>query len=269
MTRAYRRAAGVALLATACFASSAAVKAASTALRRTDLWTGGALFATVVFLATFNARKKIPFVPLLPASWWMQTHIYLGLFSAWLFVLHTGARLPRGNLEIGVWTLFIGVTFSGIAGLWLSRWAPARLTEHGENLIFERIPMLRAQVRADAQKLAIDSVAGANSSTIADFFEARLQAYFADVRHIPSHWIGSRRNLIILIEEINSLDRYLSAPEREIMGKITDLVRTKDNLDFQYSIQALLKGWLFVHIPLTYSLLLTGAVHGILAWSLS
>jgi hypothetical protein len=35
------------------------------------------------------------------------------------------------------------------------------------------------------------------------------------------------------------------------------------------SAQGLLKLWLFVHIPLSYALILIGLVHGILAWKFS
>ena len=50
------------------------------------------------------------------------------------------------------------------------------------------------------------------------------------------------------------------------MTQLAEFVRAKDNLDFQRAVQGMLKGWLFVHIPLTYALLLFAAVHGLLAW---
>jgi hypothetical protein len=257
------------VLAGACGGTWVATEVASAALRRTDLWTGGALYTVVGLLALFNARKKIPFAPAFTAAAWMQFHIYAGLFSAWLFLLHTGARAPRGALETAVWMLFAAVTLSGVAGLALTRWAPGRLTLHGENLIFERIPALRAMVRAEAEKLAVESAGATQSSTVADFYEARLQPYFGGARPRAFQWMGGKRRLLKLIGEIEALDRYLSPAEREIMGRLAELVRARDNLDFQYSLQALLKGWLFVHIPLTWSLIIAGAVHGVMAWSMS
>ena len=44
---------------------------------------------------------------------------------------------------------------------------------------------------------------------------------------------------------------------------------TKDQLDFHQAMQGLLKGWLFVHIPLTYALLLFALVHLVLVYAFS
>jgi hypothetical protein len=211
----------------------------------------------------------LPFLPLLKASTWMQVHIYVGFFSVWLFLLHIGSRVPNGGLEIILAILFVAVAGSGIIGLAITRWLPSRLTIHGENLLFERIPALRSGVRQEAEKLALASVAATNSSTIADFYETRLQHYFARPHFWLSHIVGYRKPLFKLLAELEALERYLNVKEREIMREITELVRAKDNLDFQLAGQSLLKCWLFVHIPLTYSLILIGLIHGVLAWSFS
>ena len=50
-------------------------------LRPDANYTGLALFAVILFLTLFNARKKIPFLPVLKASTWMQLHIYIGFFT--------------------------------------------------------------------------------------------------------------------------------------------------------------------------------------------
>jgi len=47
------------------------------------------------------------------------------------------------------------------------------------------------------------------------------------------------------------------------------LVRQKDGLDYHYALQLVLKGWLFTHIPLTYSLLLLTLVHVVLVFAFS
>jgi hypothetical protein len=47
------------------------------------------------------------------------------------------------------------------------------------------------------------------------------------------------------------------------------LLREKRRLDFHYALQGLLKAWLFVHIPFTYSLLLFIVVHIVLVFGFS
>ncbi|MEO6035759.1 MAG: DUF4405 domain-containing protein [Verrucomicrobiota bacterium] len=230
----------------------------------------GIILLTIVFALTFfNARKKLPFLPLLRASTWTQIHIYAGFVSVFLFGLHTGWRMPNGTLEIILAVLFLAVAGSGFVGLAISRLIPSRLTIHGENLIFERVPAMRAAVRNEAEELVVQSITANNSSTIADFYESNLKDYFAGPRFYLSHLMGNRRPLFKLISEVEAMDRYLNTQEREVMAQIAELIRKKDNLDFQLCGQAVLKGWLFVHIPLTYSLIVFAIIHGALAWSLS
>ncbi len=162
-------------------------------LRRAELLTGLTLFGVLVLLTLFNARKKLPFLPLLRASTWMQIHIYVGLFSCVLFGLHTGWRIPTGTFEVTLAVLFYLVAVSGILGLAISRWLPARLTAYGENVIFERIPALRSAVRREVEEMVVESVGKSQSSAIADFYEAKLRTYFSGTRFLWYHVAGYRQ----------------------------------------------------------------------------
>ncbi|HEX3800089.1 MAG TPA: hypothetical protein VH413_15455 [Verrucomicrobiae bacterium] len=238
-------------------------------LRRAEIVTGLTLFIVVVFLTLFNARKKLPFLPLLRASTWMQIHIYVGLLSCVLFGLHTGWRVPTGTFETTLAILFYLVAISGIVGLGISRWLPARLTVYGENVIFERIPALRATLRREVEEMVLESVGKAQSSAIADFYDLRLRNFFQGTRYMWYHVIGYRQPLLDLLSEVRGLERYLNAEEQAILAQIVERIHARDDLDFQKARQGVLKGWLFIHIPLTYSMLIAAMVHGVLAWRLS
>ncbi|MGB0578762.1 MAG: hypothetical protein ACPGVU_03575 [Limisphaerales bacterium] len=226
---------------------------------------GYLLFGLCLFLTFFNARKKLPFIPLLRASTWMQIHIYVGYFVMFLGCLHAGFRLPTGGLEITVAVLFALVSLSGVVGLILTRVLPARLTVHGENLVFERIPGMRSKLRDEVENLVVKSAETTESSTIADFYRQNLADYFGQPMHCGSHLFGSAKPLHHMLEQIASLGRYLDENERQVMDELSDHVRAKNNLDFQWYAQGTLKVWLFIHIPLTFALLLFAATHGILA----
>jgi hypothetical protein len=58
--------------------------------------------------------------------------------------------------------------------------------------------------------------------------------------------------------------RYLSDQEQGPCEELFALVRRKDDLDFQEARQKLLKVWLFVHIGLTYTLVLLAVLHALL-----
>ena len=106
-----------------------------TQLHHAAVFSGCALLLVLLVLTFFNARKKLPFLPLWKASTWMQIHIYVGLLSVVLFGLHLRGRVPHGAFEFTLAALYLAVALSGFAGLEISHWLPPRLTAHGESLI--------------------------------------------------------------------------------------------------------------------------------------
>ena len=236
-------------------------------LRDTSFLSGWLLLVGVGLLTAYNLRKKLPIVPLLSVSVWLQLHIYLGWLTIFLFLLHTSFRLPSGGFEIGLWLLFVAVAGSGIVGLALSRTLPNRLRRHGEPIIFERIPIFRAQLAREVGDLAMQSATQTASNTMAQYYASRLQPFFRGPRNVLAHIVGSNEAILRLRREIRSLERYLDESGRETLDEIEWRVAAKDNLDQQYALQLLLKGWLFVHVPLTYSLILVAVVHAVLIYA--
>ncbi len=68
-----------------------------------------------------------------------------------------------------------------------------------------------------------------------------------------------------LMHEITAVRRYLSDHEQAACERLFALLRRKDDLDFHEARQRLLKTWLFVHIGLTYGLVVLALLHGLLA----
>ena len=234
------------------------------ALWPTAFLSGWLLLLLLGFLTAFNARKKLPFLPLGTAATWLQTHIYIGILSVVVFGLHVGARVPNGVIEGILALLYVLVAASGFVGLFLSRVLPARLTNRGEAILFERIPILRARLRDEVEALVLRAVTEADSHTIAQLYSERLMPYFAKVRHMPHHLAESPRPVQRLCDEIVAAERFANPVERKILAEIRTRVEAKSDCDYQYSLQSVLKGWLFVHIPLKYSLLLFALVHAVL-----
>ncbi len=232
-------------------------------------FSGWLLIAGVGLLTLYNIRKKFPFLPLLDVSSWLQVHIYTGWLVIALFLLHTSFRLPDGTLEIILWLLFAIVAGSGLVGLILSRTLPNRIRRHDESIIFERIPIVRARLEAEVEELAMRSVTETSSNTIAQYYGNQLQPYFAGPRNFFAHLVGSNRARVDMSRKIKSLERYLNKEGKEILDEIEWRVMAKNDLDHQYALQRLLKGWLFVHIPLTYSLVLIAVVHAVLVYAFS
>lgn len=231
------------------------------ALRPTPIYSGALLLVLVLALTFFNARKKLPFLPLLTAHTWLQAHIYLGWLAVVVFLLHTGPRIPDGRLERLLALAFLGVAASGAFGLWISRRLPSRMVRSGESLVFERIPALRHRLHTEAKELVWTAEAATKSTTLADFYVRELSRYFDHVPHLFAPLLGDDVVHHAAHRELTVLRRYLDQREADFADELAALLETKRNLDFQYASQRLLKLWLFVHIPLTYGMLVLVAAH--------
>ena len=118
--------------------------------------TGYLLIGAVVFLALYNVRKKLPFLPLGSSATWLTWHLYVGLGTLGLFGMHVGLTLPRGILDGLLASVYLLTFASGVVGLHFTRTIPAQLARVGEEVIYERIPAFRRQVRQQAADVCWD-----------------------------------------------------------------------------------------------------------------
>jgi len=236
-------------------------------LYRGAFFTGWVLLTLMLFLASFNVRKKLSVLPLGAASTWAQLHIYGGWLAVLVFGEHIGWRIPDGGLEIAMTVLFVFVAGSGIFGIILARFLPPRLTRRGEEVIFERIPGFIAKLRDEAETLVVTSAKETRSSTVSDFYTGVLAPFFMGPQNRLRHLIASRQARFRLLNEIKNLRRYLNDQESVYADRLRDLVNKKDELDFHYSLNLALKAWLLVHVPATYGLVILAALHLVLAYA--
>tara|TARA_B100000315_G_C14479683_1_gene542293 strand:+ start:125 stop:949 length:825 start_codon:yes stop_codon:yes gene_type:complete len=245
------------------------LQAFNVALYQEQFLSGWLLLGAILLLVLYNVRKKISMLPIGTAANWLQLHIYLGLISIFLFLLHINWRIPDGWLEGLLAVFFIGVSLSGVIGLYLNRRLSKLLTRRGEEVIFERIPGFIAKLRNEAEALVLECAVNTSSSTISDHYGDHLAPFFSGPKNLIRHFRGSRRALFDLVKQTSNMDRYLNDKEREFAEKLRQLIEKKDELDYQYSLQAILKAWLFVHIPLTYGMIILAAIHLVLAYAFS
>ena len=233
---------------------------------------GWVLMAVMILLALYNMRKRLPFLSLGSSEAWLQVHVYAGFFAVVLFLIHLNFRMPTGWFESTLAWLYLLVTGSGIVGLFFSRVLPRRLATRGGEVIYEKIPALRHALRQEAEALALTggaSPAAPHSSVIADFYLQNLHEFFRGPKYFWPHLLDSRRPLNALMRELDDVRRYLNETERATLQKLGDLVRRKDGLDYHHALQATLKLWLFVHLPLTYSLMIFSVLHVIIVFAFS
>jgi hypothetical protein len=259
-----RRLGGLVLLLAACAVLAWSHDRLAPALRNLAYLTGWLLLAVMLFLTFYNARKKLPFLPLGSSRAWLQLHAYAGWFSVAVFAAHIGYRWPNGWFEGLLATFYALTMLSGVLGLIWSRLVPRRLTARGGEVLFERIPVIRRELAEQAEKLALDSVSSAQSTAIADFYIANLADFLREPRNGWRHLVGSTKPMNRLQAKLDDLNRFLNPDQRRVLDAIGLLARQKDGLDYHHAQQLSLKLWLFTHIPLTYGTLLLTALHVVL-----
>jgi hypothetical protein len=144
---------------------------------------------------------------------------------------------------------------------------PRRLSTRGGEVIFENIAALRHGLREQAETLALGS--DTKSPAIAEFYARELSDFFAGPKNAWFHLLESRRPLNSILSEMDDLRRCLNDTERVTFEKLVACVREKDGLDYHRALQLTLKLWLFVHLPLTYSLMIFTLLHIVLAFAFS
>ena len=119
---------------------------------------GIAGYALMLFEGLLGARKKVPVWRLGRAQTWMRAHLWLGMITLPLILLHAGFA-SRGPLTFVLMLLFFLVYASGILGAALQHYLPSMITSRVPlETIYEEIPHVRRQLRDEADTL-VDSLA--------------------------------------------------------------------------------------------------------------
>ena len=232
-----------------------------TALRPPRTLDGWALFAGVGFQLLYGWRKAYAGLPLGPVSIWMQVHIHSGYMVVVLFAIHTQLSLPDTGLEWALWILFVLLALSGMTGAVLTRMIPTRLASRRNLIAFEKIRPAQAGIARQVDQLVSDVVSSSGSTAIADLYTGHLHHFFHQPRNLSAHLRKSKLPLKAVRDALDSVADKANPSEQEALRSIRSLAAEKDDLDFQYAHQGLLTGWLFVHVPATYGLVILSLFH--------
>ena len=230
-----------------------------------SFFTGSTLLASIVLLALLGVRRRLPVLPLGNVSTWTQIHLYMGIFSAGVYLMHVPALIGGGIFEGALSIVFLLVTASGFYGIYASRTLPKRLTAVEGQHRFDRVGWHRGQIAEKASQLLDELNEQSGVRVLGSFYTNYLNPFFSSRPSLayvlaPS---GVRRRR--LLSGLKELDRYLESDGRSTAGQFAALVRRRDDLDYQYALQLRLRLWLVVHSVFSVALIVCGVVHGVLA----
>ena len=252
-------------------------------------------YAFMLFAGLLGVRKKFPIWRVGRAQTWMRGHLWLGLVSFPLILLHGGFSW-RGPLTAVLMLLFVFVIVSGLAGAAFQHYLPRLITTRVPmETIYEEIPHVRAQLRDEAEKL-VASICGPLDDRSS---EAPIRL---EDRHAEDHAEDHAVTTLVEVEQeektrfrdtyVNGIRPYLEDPDArglqladsrragelfeslrhllpaQLHPALTDLETICDEerqLRRQMKLYRWLHGWLLVHVPLSVVLLVLGGVHAIVA----
>jgi hypothetical protein len=211
------------------------------------------------------------------AARWRKMHIFVGYLLIAAFISHSDFSLPDTGFEWALWASFVLVALSGIIGTYLAWSLHVR---HGidERVSYDRIPTRGAELARDVHAAvaktypvaaAMPLPAPPYDAWIMDLYSTHLRDFFQGQRNFTAHLIGSQRPLKRLTDEIDNLSRYVDQRSQEKLAAIKNLVVEKDRLDFARVYLGLTKAWLFVHVPVTYALIVLTVSHILVVYASS
>lgn len=255
-------------------------------------------FAFMLFAGLLGLRKKFPIWRIGRAQSWMRGHLWLGLLSFPMILMHGGFHFGGTLTRVLMW-LFIFVYASGLLGAALQHFLPRLHTARlPMETIYEQIDHVRQQLVGEATRIveeacaalegdvgsaserqrALAAAAGANwdvtvatSLAVDEQASGELRRLLHDeiepfLSHSGTHKprIGKAAVARAMFQQLRVL---LPADLHPNIDDLENICEEKRQLDEQTRLHKILHGWLLVHIPLSYTVLLLGAWHALVALS--
>jgi hypothetical protein len=235
------------------------------------------------------------------AQVWMRAHIWLGLLSLPLAILHTGFRVG-GHFNATFLILFVFVIVSGVFGLLMQNLLPKYLLRHvPAETVYGAIPDVSTRLARDAEQLvlaacgdrfraaldeidglteepdivvvgeihAVGALSGRKVSTVSTVPEVNNpELLFGQFNEkIRPFLVGGKRRVRELSDQQRA-DAYFQALRSRFDGEATSVVddleqwcHQRRQFDTQIVVHWWLHGWLAVHAGLSVAVLIMLTVH--------
>jgi hypothetical protein len=178
-------------------------------------------------------------------------HVWGGLLFAFLFLLHTGFQLPHGALSSALWILSVWVVVTGAVGWFLQWLVPKVLTPSASfEINIHRVPELIDELRMQAEALVAKA-----DPRIRGYYDQQIAPDLAGPRFAASSLLGNAPGSRRGTGALDILRRTLAPDANATLESLTALHATKREIDMQYTMQRVLRGWLVLHLPVAIALI--------------
>jgi len=245
-------------------------------------------YALMIYAALMGLRKKFPVWRVGRASTWMRGHLWLGFLSFPLLLFHSGFA-ANGALTYWLMTLLIAVIVTGVLGALVQHYLPELMTRLVPlETIYEEIPKIRQQLRAEADRLAStllgsaggttpDFVWGDRSSKPAQFqvieiepevgerirevYRETIYPFLMDPDTVKNECANKEQSAALFA----GLRRCLPNAAHHFLADLENICEEERQLKCQRVLYRCLHGWLLVHVPLSLALIVLGGIHAVMA----
>ena len=239
---------------------------------------GALAFLIFVFASALGIRKKKRTWPIGSVQFWLKAHIWLTVLTIPLVLFHCGFH-SGGMQTSAIMILYAIVMGSGFFGLALQQFIPGLMTKQlPREAVFEQIPYLRNQLLESAKKLR-DSLAksqpavaaaAASESSSAEDPSVQTLVRFLDRECLPylSAKRGDRHALANERVAVNTFSRLRLNVDEQSKPRVDAMqswCADRRLMDLQTKFQHWLHGWLLIHIPASFALLVFTAWHACVA----
>lgn len=240
----------------------------------------------IAFAALLGARKRKPHYRLGRAATWMRGHLWLGALSLPLVLFHAGFSFGGTLTTVLLW-IFVAVYVTGVIGLALQQFLPRVMTQSlSQETVFEQIDHVRLQLFAEAelrtkgeggavahaksagrvQGRVVESRSaaaekGPDRNALGIFLDRQLRPYFEKDGARRSRLADPAARAALFDELRRAVDPALHPVTRDLEA----LCEQRGQLETQRRLHLWLHGWLLVHVPLSYLMVLLAAAHALMA----
>ena len=231
----------------------------------------------ILFEFLFWTRKYIRVWRIGSARFWMRAHIWLGLLSLPVLILHSGLRLG-GTLSTTLMILLVVVVLSGIWGLLLQQYLPSRLlADVPAETVPSQIDVVLQRMRDESTALIAelcgpeDSAAPAKkpptkplegAASLRAFHRNVVVPYFGSMGSSDSPLRSTSRASALFVELRERVDPLA----HHALETIEEFVCQRRQFELQARVQYWLHNWLCVHAPLSVALVVLMIVHAVFAF---
>ena len=254
---------------------------------------GVAGYIIIAFGCALSIRRKFPHWQIGAGQTWLRWHIWLSLLCVPIALFHAGFAM-RGSIASTVAGLFAAVILSGIYGLALQQVLPRRMTRDlkresvmdqiprlFEALLLEALTKIRNAVLAEGydgpvpevlQRPGVEKDLPKGGSAVKQVHvdyqpgsDPLVQFFTVQVRPYLEGKPSALQKPAVRADTFEHVKKLVPEALFECIDDLKGICHERADLEHQQFLQRLLHGWQFVHVPLSYLLLLFLTIHAVQA----